>query len=324
MAYDEKTAKVNLHRHLQGYKGQELSFENVKDLMSFVFDMVKDPNVAWVSKDSHIRLLNGIFKKVGQTVDDKSIAGIEESVISAFAFRRQHETQNSFGKRIVPDKQNDALLKPNNQAGGMTAVVPSAMDKAAGTLDNEAILRRLHLELVAFENRISKMMEAFSQDSHETAKNLALDKIELEARLAIERAEITSVFIGERKAYMAYLTKEQDELRSLINWFLNNQEEKAKQAEQSLDGRIQALKSVMKIMKDNIEASLSGHTQKHTAGIQKTEGLWDERFISMEQKLREMEEMVSYSRRSLRRMNMLYVFGIIVMAAGFGILLYFR
>lgn len=324
MAYDGNKEKLNLHRYLQGYKGQALSYEIVKDLMSFVFDMVKDPGVSWVSQDSHIRLLNGIFKKVGQTLDDKTIDGIEESVCSAFVFRSQPEMPNIIGKLLRQGKTGEAPAKPTqaSQPDSAAVPVPGPKDNAAGASGNETLFRRLHMELVTFESRIAKMAEAASQESHEAAKRMTLERIELESRLAIDREELSSIFSKERAEYRACLEKEHDELKDMLSSFLSEQEEGSKQAEHSLDERMHDLESVTETTKGSIETLLNEHAKKHDAGLQKTESLLDARLKSMEQKLHETEEKVSAGRRALKRMNVAVMIGLIVMIAGFGAVIY--
>ncbi len=325
MAYNGNTAKSNLHRYLQGYKGQALSYEIVKDLMSFVFDMVKDPGVSWVSQDSHIRLLNGIFKKVGQTLDDKSIDGIEESVCSAFVFRSQPEMPNIIGRLLRQGKQGETPAKPTqaSQSDSAAVPVPGPKDNAAGASGNETLFRRLHMELVTFESRIAKMAEAASKESHETAKRMTLERIELESRLAIERAELDSIFSKERAEYRACLEKQHDELKDMLSSFLSKQEEGSKRAEHSFDARMQGLESMAETTKGSIEALLNEHAKKHDAGLQKTESLLDARLKSMEQKLHEAEEKASASQRSLKRVSVAAVIGLIVMVAGFGAVIYY-
>ena len=321
MAYGESTIKGNLHHHLQGYKGQALSYEIVKELMSFVFDMVKDPSVSWVSKDSHIRLLNGIFKKIGQALDDKSIAGIEESIWSAFVFKRQPQTYGNLGRLLRPGKPSEV---PALQ--GESAAVPplETKDGAANASGNEALFRRLHLELAAFESRITKMAESSAQESREAAKGMAHERTELEARLAIERAELASVFSKERADYRTYLSKEHAELKEMLLRCLSGQEERSRQAAHSLDARVQSLYSALEALKESMEALLAGHTEKSAAGIQKAEGLLDTRWKAMEQRLHSMEEKASAGRKASRRMTVVAVIGLIVMIAGFGFLIYSR
>jgi len=311
---NENTAKMNLHRHLQGYKGQTLSYENVKDMMSFVFDMAKDPNVTWVSQDSHIRLLNGIFKRIDQTVDDKSIAGIEESVCSAFVIQSPTKTVNSIGRPA-------ALVR---QADGAAALDPEPKDSTAGAASNESIYRRLHLDLFTFENKISKIVEASAQDGRDAAKRMMLERIELESRLAIERAELASIFSKERSEFRTHLDKDQDELKDLIKAHLKSQDESLNQVEQSFDMRMQALETATAAMKESIETLLKEHTQMQTANYKKTEGLIDTRVSSMEQKIHAIEEKASAGRKTFRRLNAAAVIGMIIMVAGFLAVIYFR
>ncbi len=315
---NENTVKIQLHRHLQGYKNQTLSFEMVKDLMSFVFDMVKDPSVAWVSQDSHIRLLNGVFKKVGQIIDDKGIAGIEESIWSAFVFNNPPEAQHVIGRLLRSGRPAEAT-QPMEKAA---ASAPEIKDGSAKAADSEAFFRRLRLELIAFENRIAKVAETAIKESHESAKRAALDRIELESRLAIERAEIASLLSKGRSEYIACLEAQRDEVRNLLSGYLAGQEKRAKLADSAMDMRLHALESVMAVAEEQIKSQLHGQTDKNPAGPGKAESPLDARLISMEQKLKDAEEKANKSSKAFRRLGASAVFGLIATVAGFGAVIY--
>jgi hypothetical protein len=309
------TAKGNLHRHLQGYAGQMLSYEMIKDLMSFVFDMVKDPSVSWVSQDSHIRLLNGIFKKVGQMIDDKSIAGIEESILTAFAFPNSDE-----GKPAGLNKPAEATVSAR-PADNAAALVP--LIKGSASADNETIYRRLHLDMAALENRFSKMAEAASQESREASKRAALERVELESRLAMDREERVSSHSNERAEYLSCLEMQQAELQEMMNKFLRSQEERSRQADHAFDARMKTLGSMMDSMKEKIEAMFHEHAEKQSTAMNKTDSLQDTRTKSMERKLLEMEEKAAYNRKAIRRISFAAVTGIIITVIGFGAVIYF-
>ncbi len=309
------TAKGNLHRHLQGYIGQTLSYEMVKDLMSFVFDMVKDPNVSWVSQDSHIRLLNGIFRKVGQVLDDKSIAGIEESVQTAFIFPSPNEV-----KTAEPPKPADAPAKPAAPANSAASSAPEPKGSAAG---NDLLYRRLRLELTGFESRIAKMLEISIQESREAARRAVMERVDLEARLCAERAELASMYANESTEYKAYLEREQAQIQEWMNNFYYSQDERSKQTEQTFGVRIKALGSLMETTKDKMEAMLQEHAEKQAAAAKKAESQLDTRLKSMEQKLLDMEGKEAQSRKAIRHINTAAVFAILLTVIGFGAVIYF-
>jgi hypothetical protein len=308
--------KSNFHRHLQEYMGQTLSYEMVKDLMSFVFDMVKDPSVSWVSQDSHIRLLNGIFKKVGQTVDDKCIQGIEESVQTAFIFPSPNE------KPAGPLKPADSPSKPAAAAPAARAAAPESEQKG-NSAGNELLFRRLRLEFNGLDNRIEKMMELSIQENREAAMRAAMERIDLEARLCAERAELASVYANESAEYRAYLEREQAAIQEWMNNFYYNQDERSKQTEQTFGVRIKALGSLMETTKDKMEALLCEHTEKQASAAKKAESLLESRLKAMEQKLLDMEEKAAQGRKAVKHINAAAIFGILLTAAGFGAVIYF-
>lgn len=308
------TAKGNLHRHLQGYIGQTLSYEMVKDLMSFVFDMVKDPSVSWVSQDSHIRLLNGIFKKVGQALDNKSIAGIEEAVLTAFIFPSPEV------KPAEPLKMTAAPAKPAATPQADSAAAPAPEPK--GSASNELLYRRMRLEFTGFESRIVKILEISIQESREAAKRAAMERIELEERLTAERAELAAIYANESAEYRAYLDREQAEIQEWMNGFYYSQDERSKQTEQTFGVRIKALGSLMETTKDNIEAMFQEHAQTQASASKKAESLLDARLKSMEQKLLDMEGKEAQSRKAIKRINTAAVFTILLMVIGFGAVIY--
>jgi hypothetical protein len=310
------SAKGNLHRHLQGYAGQILSYEMIKDLMSFVFDMVKDPSISWVSQDSHIRLLNGIFKKVGQTLDDKCIAAIEGSVLTAFAFPN-------------PTEGKPAGLKPAEApvpvrpADSTAALVPPIKGSASGSADIDSIYRRLHLDMAALEIKFAKIADAASQESHEASKRAALERVELESRLAMEREERANTHSNERAEYLSCLDMQQAELQEMMNRFLKSQEERSRQADHTFDARMKTLGSMMDSMKEKIEVLFQEHEEKQSTAMNKTDSLQDTRIKSMERKLLEMEEKAAYSRKAIRRISFAAVTGIIITVIGFAAVIYF-
>lgn len=308
------SAKGTLHRHLQGYAGQTLSYEMVKELMTLVFDMVKDPNVSWISQDSHIRLLNGIFKKVGQVLDDRSIAGIEESILTAFVFPS-------------PNEKPVGLVKPNElpvpARPAESTPASAAKGSAAVAADHEAFYRRLHMELTAFENRLIKMAETASQESREALKRAALDRIEMESRLAAEREERASIHSNERAEYLACLEMQQAELQEMMSKFLKSQEERSRQAEHAFDARMKAMGAIMETSKDKIEALLTEHAQAQADNLKKAESQQEARFRAMEQKLLDMDGKAGQRRKAVKRVNTAAFINIILTLAGFGAVIYF-
>lgn len=308
------TARGNLHRHLQGYAGQTLSYEMVKELMSFVFDMVKDPSVSWNSQDSHIRLLNGIFKKVGQVLDDRSIDNIEESILTSFVFPSPSE------KPAGLVKMNETPVPARPKESPAPAL---SKGSASNQADYETFYRRLHVELVAFENRFTRLAEAASLESREALKRSALDRIELESRLATEREERAGIHSNEHAEYLACLEMQQAELLDLMNRFLKSQEDRSRQADHAFDARMKAMGALMETSKDKIEAMLQEHAQTQAAAAKKAESQQEARFREMEQKLLDMDGKAGLRRKAVKRANAAVIINIILTLAGFGAVIYF-
>ncbi len=318
MQNDESVLKESLRRHLQAHKGQIFSYEMVRELMSFVSDMERNhPAISWVSEDSLVRLLNGIFKRVGQRMDDKSIAGIEESVLTALVFYAQNDIYDSTGRLA---KQPGGTGRPDEPRAqkDQTAKPAAGADYAL-----EDVYQRMLQELIIFENRITRIIEKSASESQDTEKKLLQEKKELESRRAAEYSAMESRLAKERLAQEARLAKERAEMTEMFHLFLSKYEERSGQTESAFDERMRNLESYVASMQAMSESAAKEQAGKWEGSASQSKSFFDAFAQRMDQKFDGLEEKFAASKRAAKRLTVLSVIGLAAMAAGFVAVIYF-
>ena len=337
MANEEAKLRDSLHRHLAEYKGQALTYEMVRKLMSFVFDMeTNDPGIAWISKDSHIRLLNGMFKRVGQTVDDRYIASLEDSICSSLVFTPQPDAYASAGR----------LAKPMRPVGRPTETEQRGLPAAAGSgpkapvspppaptpegramadgKDANGAYQRVLLDLAIFENRISRAIEAAAAQSREADKRLMEERIELEARLSRDRAELEAGFARDRALQDAWNAKERTDMADFINRLYAVSGEQAQKAEALLGTRLAAIEATIAALRESSANAANEQSKKYEDSAKETGSRYNAQLEGLARKLETLESKLDAAGKRQRRMTVLWALSLAVTAAGFYALLFVK
>ena len=327
MANEERKTRDRLHRHLLEYRGLTLTYEMVRKLMSFVFDMeATDPCISWISKDSHIRLLNGIFKKVGQTVDDAYITSLEDSIISSMAFQPQAEVYNNAGRLMKPvPPATEAplpLIKPKSTPANAPTPTPAPMltstftpepatksavdskEKPESKLNEAAIenaYQRILLDMAIFENRIARAIETTVSDTRDAQKRMLEERIELEARLTEERSVLESKFALEHAKQKELLGKEHSEIFDILSRFLARQTEQAHKAESLMEAHFQRMESSLGSLAEDSSLVFHEHTLQYENSAKKTEDSFDAYFHDLSQQMDELSRKLSLANKAARR-----------------------
>ena len=338
MANEEAKLRDSLHRHLMEYRGQALTYEMVRKLMSFVFDMVSSqPGIAWISKDSHIRLLNGLFKRVGQAMDDKYTASLEDSIWSSLIINPQPDILSGAGrlaKLLRPagrqtEVESKAAFAPASQASirqGSPQPPPAADTKLKGNekTTSDSAYQRVLLDLAIFENRISRAVDAQALESREADKRLMEERIELEARLSRERAELEAGFARERAQQDARHAKERADIADFLNHLYAKTSEQSQRVEALLDNRLSAVHAAIASVKENSTSILSEQSSKYEINTKETAEKFHAQMESMTRKLEVLESKLTASAKSRRRMMVLWALSLAVTAAGFYAVLFMK
>ncbi len=336
MANEEAKLRDSLHRHLAQYNGQALTYEMVRKLMSFVFDMeTNDPGIAWISKDSHIRLLNGMFKKVGQTVDDRYIASLEDSICSSLVFAPQPDAYVSAGR----------LAKPMRPVGRQTEIAQGGLPVAAGSgpkapvspppppapdgrmtdgKDANGAYQRVLLDLAIFENRISRAIEAAAAQSREADKRLMEERIELEARLSRDRAELEAGFARDRALQDAWHAKERADMADFINRLYAASGEQTQKAEALLGTRLAAIETTIAALRESSLSAANEQSKKYENSAKETGSRFNAQLEGIARKLETLESKLDAAGKRQRRMTFLWALSLAVIAAGFYAVLFVK
>ena len=324
MSNQEAKLRESLRWHIAQYRGQVLTYEMVRKLMSFVFDMVtNDPGTAWISKDSHIRLLNGIFKRVGQSVDEKYVASLEDSIFSSLVINPPSEQNTSANRLSKPSQPASSELRPN-------PLLPASQPARPADIKNrteeknaaDSAYQRVLLDLAIFENRIVRTMDAAAAEGREADKRLMEERIELEARLSREREELEAGFATERALQDARHAKERTDMVDWMNRLYAISAEQTQKSESMLSTRLAAIETAIASLKESSTNIVSEQSTKQENSTKEAVDRFNIQLDGMNRKLDMLEDKLASARKGRRIMTVLWVLSLAVTIAGFYVIIF--